>query len=122
MCAAIEESGVEITEVVSGGAKGVDLLGEQWAKQNKIPIKKFVPDWKDLKAEGAIIKQGAYGKYNANAGFDRNKAMAQYADALIAINLGTNGTDNMVGEATEAGIKVFEVKAQKEESKYRYVF
>lgn len=122
VCKAIEDSGFEITEVVSGGAKGADALGEQWAKQNKIPIKKFPADWKNLKAEGAVIKDGPYGKYNVNAGFARNKDMAEYCDALIAINLGTNGTDNMVAAATELNKKVYEAKVKKDESKYRYVF
>ena len=37
-----------ITEVVSGTAIGVDKLGEQYANENNIPIKRFVPDWKGL--------------------------------------------------------------------------
>ena len=37
-----------ITEVVSGTAKGVDKLGEQYANENNTPIKRFVPDWQGL--------------------------------------------------------------------------
>lgn len=35
----------EITEVVSGGAKGIDYLAEIWAKANKIPVKRFEACW-----------------------------------------------------------------------------
>ena len=83
---AIEESGFEITMVVSGKAKGVDTLGERWAKRNNIPVAEFPAKWDDLEAEGAFVKEGQYGKYNARAGFMRNGAMAEYADALIAID------------------------------------
>lgn len=34
---AIEESGFEITEVVSGVARGADTLGENWADANDVP-------------------------------------------------------------------------------------
>jgi hypothetical protein len=68
--AAIKESGFEITEVVSGGAMGVDSLGEAWARQEGIPIKQFIPDWDRI------------GKA---AGFARNRDMAKYGDALILV-------------------------------------
>ena len=41
---AVEESGFEIAEVVSGGARGVDRLGERWAKEHGVPIKRFIPE------------------------------------------------------------------------------
>lgn len=69
LCDVIDDSGFEITEVVSGTAKGVDRLGEYWAAQHGIPIKQFYPDW------GAGKK----------AGIVRNMHMGTYADALIAI-------------------------------------
>jgi hypothetical protein len=73
-----------ITEVVSGGARGVDRMGEYYAECNNLPIKRFTPDW-----EG-------YGK---RAGFMRNTAMALYADALIAIWDGeSKGTKHMIDE------------------------
>ncbi|HXG66007.1 MAG TPA: SLOG family protein [Blastocatellia bacterium] len=42
---AIEESGFEITEVVSGTAAGVDQLGEWWAELRAVPIARFPADW-----------------------------------------------------------------------------
>ena len=34
-----------ISIVASGAAKGADSLGEQWANEHNIPVKKFKPDW-----------------------------------------------------------------------------
>lgn len=93
--------------VVSGKAKGVDTLGERWAKRNNIPVKEFPAKWDDLEAEGALVREGQYGKYNCKAGFMRNGQMAEYADALIAIDLGTSGTQDMIKQANERGLKVF---------------
>lgn len=97
-----------ITEVVSGGAKGVDLLGEKYAEGEKIPIKVFKPSWSNLETPGAIIKTNAYGKYNAKAGIDRNEQMGDYADALIAVWDGySKGTKHMVKYMEKLGKKVF---------------
>lgn len=88
----IEDSGFEITEVVSGGARGVDKTGEQWAKKNNIPIKRFLPDW----------------RAGRQAGMLRNVEMGNYADALIAIWDGTSsGTKHMIDYATRKGLKIF---------------
>lgn len=71
-----------ITEVVSGSARGADLLGERWAKENGVPVRRFLADWKGL------------GKY---AGIARNNEMAAYADGLIAFWDGiSKGTKNMI--------------------------
>ena len=59
-----------IDEVVSGGARGVDRLGEEWAVIHHIPVKQFVADWD---------------KHGKAAGIIHNNDMACYADALIAI-------------------------------------
>ncbi len=88
-------------------AKGVDTLGERWAKRNNIPVKEFPAKWDDLEAEGALIKTGQYGDYNCKAGFMRNSKMAEYADALIAIDQDTHGTNDMIRQANSHGLKVF---------------
>jgi hypothetical protein len=76
------ESGFDITEVVSGTARGADQMGEEWARNNNIPISRFPANWE------------SYGK---GAGMVRNKEMAYYADALIAIWDGiSSGTKNMI--------------------------
>lgn len=82
---AIRLSGFAITEVVSGGAGGVDTLGEQWAVENKIPITRFIPDW---------AKQGRA------AGPIRNRDMAVYAEAVIVVwNGQSKGSKSMIFEA-----------------------
>ena len=78
----ISESHLDITEIVSGGARGVDRLGEKYARENNIPIKQFLPDWENLGKVAAII---------------RNQEMAFYADALIAIwDSKSRGTKHMI--------------------------
>jgi hypothetical protein len=83
----IELAGFPITEVVSGHLGNIDLLGEQWARGVRIPITVF---------------QAAWGTYGSSAGPRRNRQMADYADALIAIWDGkSRGTLNMIKEATK---------------------
>jgi hypothetical protein len=85
---AIEESGFTITELVSGGARGVDRFGEQYAGENEIPIKQFIPDWSK----------------GRSAGIRRNGDMADYADALVAVwNGESKGTKNMIDRMRKKG-------------------
>lgn len=89
---AVGSSGFDITEVVSGTARGVDRLGERYARDNNIQLKKFPADW------------AGYGK---GAGFIRNGQMAEYADALIALWDGkSKGTEQMINRAKHEGLKV----------------
>lgn len=90
---AVEESGFDITEVVCGYAPGVDTVGEAWAIVNGIPYKYIKPDW------------GGLGKA---AGHIRNKEMAEYADALIAVWTGLSpGTRSMIRFAKERRLKIY---------------
>lgn len=89
---AIKESGFEITEVVCGCAKGIDLLGDKWGRENNIPVKYFPAKWK------------IHGK---SAGIIRNKEMVEYADACIAITNGSKGTASTIDFSKEKGIKLF---------------
>ncbi len=83
----------EITEVVSGKARGVDTMGEQWAKENNIPIKEFPANWK---------------KFGRSAGPRRNEEMGDYADALIAVWDGeSKGTKHMIDYSKNKGLRVF---------------
>ncbi len=80
------------TEVVSGAAMGADMLGERWAKLHFIPVARFPANWDEHgKAAGPI----------------RNRQMAEYADALVAVWDGkSKGTKNMIDEATKRGLVV----------------
>lgn len=70
------------TEIVSGTARGIDRSGEAWARTVGISIKEFPADWD---------------KYGNMAGPIRNRQMANYADALIAVWDGkSRGTKHMI--------------------------
>lgn len=89
---------IKPTEVVSGGAAGVDMIGEMWAAANKVPIKRFPADWNNLTTPDAIPrprKDGSF--YNKRAGYDRNIEMAKYATGLIVFWDGqSKGTKSMI--------------------------
>ena len=90
---AIIRSQFQITEIISGGARGVDTLAMHYAQQNKIPLTIMRADWDKL------------GK---SAGFRRNATMATMADALIALWDGeSRGTLHMINVAKERGLKVY---------------
>lgn len=107
--AAIEESGFQIAEIVSGTAKGVDSLGERWAEENNIPVKRFPAPWDDIKdkPENEIGQNSFSKKYWKRAGAFRNQQMADYADALIAITNGSSGTADMIERAKKKGLTIF---------------
>ena len=54
--AAIRQSGFEVTEVVSGTARGVDRLGEEWAMSRGIPIARFPADWARHGRRAGIVR------------------------------------------------------------------
>ena len=64
---------------------------------------------KEIKEKGYQIKRfpADWGKYGKKAGIIRNRAMAEYADALLAYWDGkSSGTRNMIEIARELGLKV----------------
>ena len=89
---------LQLVEIVSGHAPGVDLLGERWADENQVKKTLFPATWDDLITLPVKIKTNKFGKkYNALAGFNRNGKMADYADILIAFWDGKSpGTKDML--------------------------
>ena len=65
----LEQLKPNITQVISGAARGADSLGEQWAKENQIDTLIFPANW------------GLYGK---RAGFIRNEDIIKNCDCCIA--------------------------------------
>lgn len=63
-------SAEEISEIVSGGAFGVDRSAGEYAKRNKIKLTEFLPDYK---------------RYGRAAPIKRNELIASYADEAVAI-------------------------------------
>lgn len=79
-------------EIVSGGAKGADSLGERYAKEKDCKLTRFIPDWDGLGKKAGII---------------RNHEMGDYADVLLAFWNGTStGTKDMIDYATKKGLLV----------------
>lgn len=96
--AAIADSKFEITEVVCGMARGVDLLGKAWANYLGIPVTQFPADWD---------------RYGKRAGYRRNIEMGEYADALIAVWDGVSlGTKHMIDIARARRLRVYVHKTQ----------
>lgn len=94
LCSYADEvlAGKEDVEIVSGGAKGADALGEQYARERGYALKVFPAEWK---------------KYGRAAGPVRNAQMAEYADALIAFWDGKSaGTRSMIRKAEDLGLSV----------------
>ena len=82
----------EEIEIVSGCARGADALGERYAAERGYPVKRFPADWQ---------------QHGRSAGYRRNQAMAQYADALIAFWDGqSRGTMHMIALAKEHSLMI----------------
>mgnify|MGYP000073329119 CR=1 FL=1 len=68
--------------VISGGAQGTDNLAHDWANENNIPVKLYLPDWK---------------KFGKAAGIIRNKQIVEDADFCIIFWDGkSKGTKNTI--------------------------
>ena len=77
------------TEVVSGGARGVDTYAARYAAENNIPLKVFKPDYK-VHLQGAPIR--------------RNELIVQYADKVLAFWDGkSRGTKYVIDYARKHG-------------------
>ena len=93
----LRENKIKNPIILSGMAKGPDLMGKKWAIANNYQVKEFPADWKNLNVENCVIKSNQYGKYNALAGHNRNKQMGDEADMLIAFWDGkSTGTKHMI--------------------------
>lgn len=84
--------GIYVTTVISGTARGVDQLGERYAREANLPLEKYPADWE---------------KHGKSAGYKRNEQMASIADALIAVTNGSPGTRHMIEIAKRKGLLVF---------------
>ena len=76
-----KKQGIRATEVVCGSAGSIESIGETLAEQYHIPVTHFPAEWE---------------KHGPTAGFLRNRQMARYADALVAITAGSRETANLI--------------------------
>lgn len=94
----VELRGLKVTEVVSGGARGIDEDGERWAATRGIPVYRELPD---------------YDLYGKSAPLVRNKLMARYAagapdGAVVVIHNGSRGAANMMVHARRYKLPLYE--------------
>ena len=72
----------DVTEIVSGGAKGIDRCAKQYARENQIKLTEFLPD---------------YHRYGRGAPLKRNLNIVDYADCVIAFWDGqSRGTKSVI--------------------------
>ena len=93
LCRVMSATSFPVTEVVSGGAPGVDALAERWAQERGVPVKRFPAEWE---------------KYGRAARPKRNELMAGYAEALVAVCDGGSRTrSSLIAGARKRGLCVF---------------
>jgi hypothetical protein len=81
------------TVIVSGMARGVDMLGVEWADKHGLRVQTFYANW---------LLDGR------SAGFIRNEMMARHSDALVALWDGeSRGTAHMIKTALRFKLSVF---------------
>lgn len=74
-------------EIVSGGARGADRLGECYAQSRGMALKVMPADWN---------------RFGKSAGYGRNESMAQYATHCIVFWDGSSrGTQHMINLANQ---------------------
>lgn len=80
------------TEIVSGGAKGVDTFAREYAIKNDIKLTEFLPQ---------------YDNFSKNAPLMRNVEIIQYSELVLAFWDGkSKGTKFVIDKCNALGIKV----------------
>ncbi|GHU54448.1 hypothetical protein AGMMS49975_14880 [Clostridia bacterium] len=99
---AVEDLGVylpkETTEIVSGGARGIDSCARAYALKNNINLTEFLPE---------------YEKYGRFAPLKRNVTITEYSDLVLAFWDGeSRGTKFVIDTCKKNGvpIRIFKVK------------
>ena len=90
-----------VTEIVSGGAKGIDTCAREYANANGITLTEFLPNYK---------------RYGRGAPMKRNLEIIAYADFVLAFWDGkSRGTKYVIDNCKKQGvpIKVYLFKPEK---------
>lgn len=81
-----------VTEIVSGGAKGVDTYARRYAEANALKLTEFIPD---------------YEHYGRSAPLRRNLEIIDYADMVIAFWDGeSKGTKYVIDNCVKLGKEI----------------
>jgi hypothetical protein len=82
----------DATEIVSGGAKGIDACAREFALENGIKLTEFLPD---------------YDQYGKSAPLKRNIQIIEYSDLVLAFWDGkSRGTKHVIDTCKERGIPI----------------
>ena len=82
----------DTTEIVSGGAKGIDTCARDYALMHDIKLTEFLPE---------------YNKYGRCAPLKRNLQIIEYADVVIAFWDGkSKGTKYVIDNCKKKGVQV----------------
>ena len=85
----------DTTEIVSGGARGIDRCAREYAKSHKIKLTEFLPE---------------YERYGRSAPLKRNLQIIRYADIVLAFwDCKSHGTSFVIENCNKENvpIKVF---------------
>ena len=87
---------VGVTEIVSGGAKGIDTCAREYALANGLKLTEFLPE---------------YEKYGRGAPLKRNLQIIDYADKVLAFWDGqSRGTKYVIEQCKKRNKKVTVIK------------
>jgi hypothetical protein len=85
---AVADSGLEVTEVISGGAPGPDRAAAMWARSRGIPLTELRPDW----------------RMGRGAGMAGNTELVRAGEALVALYDGVGrGTADTIQKMRQKG-------------------
>lgn len=88
----------DYVKVISGGARGADTLGERFAKEFGLEVKRFIPDWESIGRRAGYIRNAEMAKYSVEDGSD---------GMLIAFWDGkSKGTKHMIDLANKYELEV----------------
>jgi len=81
-----------VTEIISGGAKGIDTCAREYAQKSHLKLTEFLPE---------------YRRYGRGAPLKRNLQIIEYADEVIAFWDGiSKGTKYVIDNCKQKNIKV----------------
>ena len=85
----IEKYAEGASEIVSGGARGVDSYAAEYARKSGIPLREFFPDYK---------------RHGRAAPIRRNEEIVKYADRIVVIWNGvSDGSRHVISYAKKLG-------------------
>lgn len=107
----IKKNKLKPTEIVVGESPNPELIGYAWADINSIPVKEFLVMWDDI-SNCDNVKINKWGKkYNPSAGFERNKKISEYSDAMLVFWDDTdNNSEHIISAMKKLGKPIYYAK------------